>query len=393
MRVVITSRIFAPEPAAAAYRLAALAGALARSGAEVTVLTTRPPAGTAPEAAGWRAAEADDAAGAVRVRRAPVLRDASGQVRGYLQYLSFDVPLAFRLLFSRAADVVVTEPPPTTGFVVRVVCALRRRPYVYYAADIWSDAAESTGAPGFVVRAVRSLERRALRRARHVVAVTDGVADRVRALAGHDRVTVVRNGIDTRVFSPDGPTVEGPPTAVYAGTTSEWQGADVFVRAWPAVTATIPDAKLVFLGQGSAWDDLRELAEEVAPGAVEFHDLVPPAEAATRLRSAGAGLVSLKPGQGYDFAFPTKVYAALGCGTPVVYAGPGAAAEVIDRGDLGRAVDYDTDAVASAVVEVLRREPGADAERLAAWTARHASISSAAKSAADVVRHAAGGVE
>ena len=382
MRVAITSRIFAPEPAAAAYRLSALAEALAAGGDRVTVLTTTAPA---------RGGDAD-VIGAppgmppVRVRRAPVLRDRTGQVRGYLQYLSFDVPLFFRLLFDRRSDVVVTEPPPTTGFVVRIVCGLRRTPYVYYAADIWSDAAESTGAPKFVVRVVRGLERWALRGARHVIAVTDGVAERVRHLAGHDRVTVVRNGIDTRVFAPDGPVVDGPPTAVYAGTTSEWQGADVFVRAWPTVRAAIPDARLVFLGQGSAWEELRQSARVRAPESIEFHDLVPPAEAATWLRSARAGLVSLKPGQGYDFAFPTKVYASLACGTPVVYAGPGAAVAVIEDDRLGRAVGYDADEVAAALIEALGREPGHDAERLAAWTTEHASIAATARVAADVVR-------
>ena len=48
MRVVIASRIFAPEPAAAAFRLAALAEALSERGAEVTVLTTRAMAGRRP---------------------------------------------------------------------------------------------------------------------------------------------------------------------------------------------------------------------------------------------------------------------------------------------------------------------------------------------------------
>src|SRR5690606_39527813 len=73
--------------------------------------------------------------GRVRVRRARVLRDSSGYVRGYLPYLSFDVPAALRLLTVRRPDVVVVEPPPTTGVVVRLVCALRRVPYVYYRSE------------------------------------------------------------------------------------------------------------------------------------------------------------------------------------------------------------------------------------------------------------------
>src|SRR3546814_10831501 len=37
----------------------------------------------------------------ILVRRARVLRDAAGYVRGYLQYMSFDIPLAVRLLLAR----------------------------------------------------------------------------------------------------------------------------------------------------------------------------------------------------------------------------------------------------------------------------------------------------
>ena len=133
MRVVLASRLFVPEVAAAAFRLRALTDALAGAGHEVTVLTTR-----APEAAG-----PPPETGA-RVLRRPVLRDRSGSVRGYLQYASFDVPLAFRLLLRRM-DAVVCEPPPSTGVVVAAVCALRRVPFFYYAADIWSDALVAAG--------------------------------------------------------------------------------------------------------------------------------------------------------------------------------------------------------------------------------------------------------
>lgn len=221
---VVVSRLFAPEPAAAAFRLEALVRALASGGIDVTVLTSRarpgsPPADddalSRPPADGPRlpadAAQghlrADDAPGAppgdtprgparpgrVRVRRARVLRDSSGYVRGYLPYLSFDVPAALRLLTVRRPDVVVVEPPPTTGVVVRLVCALRRVPYVYYAADVWSDAARSTGSPRVVSALLARLEGWALRGARGVVAVSEGVARRVRELARREvDVEVVR---------------------------------------------------------------------------------------------------------------------------------------------------------------------------------------------------------
>ena len=384
--IVLVSRIFAPEAAAATFRLSALVRGLRDRGASLRVLTSAPPPGLT-------TADEVDLPGA-QVRRAPVLRDASGYVRGYAQYLSFDVPLAVRLLVTSRPDVVVVEPPPTTGAVVRVVTGLRsligrRVPYVYYAADVWSDASESVGAPSAVVAAVRAVERFALRGAAQVLAVSEGVAERVREL-GADPVTVVPNGIDTDVFSPDGPVPdEAPPGPflVYAGTASEWQGAEIFAEAMREVVERVPGARLVFLGQGSSWPALRGIANGLPAGAIELRPLVPPEEAAAGQRAAAGALVSIKPGLGYDFAYPTKVLAALACGTPVVYAGPGPASVDLRERDLGEAVEYAVAPVAEAMVRVLHGHPSPDADRRrrAAWVLAHRSLARTGAEAAAAV--------
>lgn len=394
-RILIASRIFAPETAAASFRLRALAASLAEGGAQVAVLTTTPPPGAA----------ADPAIPRVRVRRWPVLRDASGYVRGYVQYLSFDVPLALRLLLVGRPDVVVVEPPPTTGLVVRVICGLRRIPYVYYAADIWSDAASSVAVSSLVVRVLRQVEAGVMSGAAAVVAVNGALAERVRQLAPRARVEVVGNGVDTAVFraaepgagasaassSSAHPSADTRPTAIYAGTTSEWQGADIFVRAMPAVLERVPDARLVFLGQGSAWEALRQTARELGLGdAVRFEGLVPPAQAAERIVAARTSVVSLMPGQGYDFALPTKVLASLACGTPVVFAGPGPVRELLASAPstpgAGRAVDYEIHQVADALAEALA-SPWTRAEResLGAWAEENVSLDGVARRVRNVI--------
>lgn len=386
-RVTVVSRIFSPEPAAASFRLSALVEALADRGADVRVLTVRPHEASATDPGRSRPE--------VRVSRWPVLRDRTGYVRGYLQYMSFDVPLALRLLFSRRPDVVIAEPPPTTGVVTRAVCAVRRVPYVYYAADVWSDAATSTGASGAVVSVLRRLEAWALSGARRVIAINPGVADRVRELGARD-VAVVRNGIDTRVFTDAGPSHPDAPTgpyAVYAGTTSEWQGADIFIRAMHKVQAAVPEASLVFIGQGSAWEALQAEASALPDGGarVRFLPVAPPAVAAQWLRGADACLVSMRPEQGYDFAFPTKVFAGVASGTPVLFAGPGPVREVLSLHALGSFTNYDVDEVADKMIEMLRQEPTAEARRrLAAWAVQNSSADSTGRAAADVVLAATG---
>lgn len=424
LHIALATRIFAPESAAAALRLNVLVKELSRAGHAVTVLTTRPP----------NAVPAAAPVAGVRVRRWPVLRDKTGQLRGYLNYMSFDIPLLFRLFRPRRVDAVICEPPPTTGAVTRVVCAMRRIPYVYYAADVWSDAVAGMDAPRVVEKMLRSVESWTLRGAALVVAVSDGVAERVREL-GARRVLVAPNGIDTDVFTPSVPPLSGSererygiagPYFLYAGTASEWQGPGVFIEALAEVRGTHPDVQLLFVGQGSEWEALKAQAarlfgrqDRLRPGApaqpgspassgaetvvgegrasgggvqsgpatgkraeaipaVVFHGLVPPGEAARLQRDAVASVVSIVPGIGYDMAYPTKILAALACGTPVIYAGPGPAVGDIRGNELGAASPYEARAVAAAMRTMLDGVPP-PAERLSGWVRANRSMGAAAR--------------
>lgn len=376
--VRIATRLFSPEVGAAAFRQRVLADSFAALGHRVEVLTTRPPASVLS-----RSNAIDD--GNLQVSRWPVLRDASGNVRGYVHYLTFDIPLVFRLLARRPPALLVAEPPPTTGVVVRLVAAIQRRPYAYYAADVWSDGAASTGAPRLVVTVLRRMEAAVMRGAVLVLSVSEGVSDRVAELGvPREKILLVGNGVDTAVFAPDGPRADAEaPYFVYAGTMSEWQGADVFVEALARVRERHPQARIVFMGQGSERAALEDLARRLVPGGVEFRGVVSPAEVATWMRGAAAGLVSIKPGLGYDFAKPTKIYAATGCGTPVIFAGVGSGQALVAENDLGWAPGYAVEAVAEAMLAALTPSRSQEqARRLARWTEDNASLAAAAGSAA-----------
>ena len=382
-RALIASRLFPPEVSAGAFRLGALAASLRERGG-VTVLTTRPP-----QHAPVRA----DHPG-VDIRRWPVLRDRGGNVRGYIQYMSYDVPLLFRLLFARF-DVLVAESPPTTGLVAALVAALRRRPLVYYAADVWTDGVISMGAPTPVIAVMRWMERTVLRRAAAIISVSDEVTERLLLLgADSARIATVGNGIDTRVFTPAAPLPEGAGRYfVYTGTMSEWQRPDVFIRAFERLAAEYPDVRIRFFGQGAVESELRELSDRIVPGRVDFGGVVSPSLSASWIRGAVASLVSIVPGIGYDFARPTKTYAAAAVGTPVLFAGPETGSRLVRDAELGVAVDFDVDSVEAGMRELLicfedgRSE--ARREARAAWAREHVSLDAVADRVAEVVSQVA----
>ena len=397
MLVTLATRTFTPEPTAAALRLGALARALAVGGDTVRVLTSRLASSVARDARETEetqapegvSAHAGEGPGLVEVRRAPVLRDRTGAVRGYVSYMSFDLPLLARLLVGPRPDVVVSEPPPTTGVAVRLACALRHVPYVYYCADIVSDAAALAGVPGLVVRTVAGLESFALCGARRVIAVSDGVALRARELGARD-VAVIPNGVRVpeavATGVPDGfPACSGP-VFVYAGTVAQWLAPEVFVDAFERARERLGDARLVFVGQGSGWDALAEHARGVA--GVDLIPAVSADEADRWMARATATLASLRPG-GYDYAYPTKILASIAQGTPVIYAGPGQAARDVEESALGVACSLDVDEIAEAMVALASGAAswvGRDGAR--AWVREHRSVLASSRAAAAVVRSA-----
>ncbi|MDO5751469.1 glycosyltransferase family 4 protein [Arthrobacter sp.] len=364
---------------AAAFRLEALVHGLLEQGADVTVLTTRLPSGSPVFTPPYK------------LKRWPVLRDAGGYVRGYVQYLSFDIPAFFRLL-ATSADVVVSEPPPTTGVVVALSSLLRRRPFVYYAADIWSEALAAMDVLPIVKKSLAVVEGFVLRSAVQVIAVSEPVAEQVAKFnVPLERISVVSNGVNTSIFKAQGPSpLAEKPYLIYTGTMSEWQGAEIFIQALPYVHEKFPDVEIRFFGQGTDEAHLEATALRLAPGSVHFGGVVPPDQAAAWIRGAVGALVSIKPGQGYDFAKPTKIYAAAGCGTPVVFSGQGAGAQIVEEGNLGIACDYDPRAVAESLIELLSTPAtAADQQYRIKWVVENASLEAAGKQAAKVVLGAA----
>ncbi|MDF9277849.1 glycosyltransferase family 4 protein [Arthrobacter sp. EH-1B-1] len=360
LRIAVASRIFEPESGAAAYRLSAMVKELRARGHDVRVMTSRAPGATrsTPE-----------------VRRWPVLRDKSGAVRGYVQYASFDIPLFFRLLFGRRNHLIIVEPPPTTGVVVRLISGLRQTPYAYFAADVSSVAAEGIGVPRPVVTVLRILEGWVLSGAHTIFTVSEGVSKAVIQLGADPKNTVcVGTGIDTQQFIAEGPSAHGGDYFVYAGTMSEIQGAGVFIDAFLQIAGDFPDVRLFMYGQGVEFEDLKRRAQPLGDQ-VQFLGTVNSGTLSAVLRGATAGLASVRPSRGYDFAYATKAFASLSCGSPVIYAGVGPMKDLVEEESLGYAVPWRADAVADAMRAALSQSTTShDRSRLADWVRENFSL-------------------
>ena len=377
LRVVIVSRIYRPEPSAASLFLGSVSDALLEQSIEVEVLTAKPLPGQGTGSRGER------------VRTFPVLRDKRGYVRGYLQYMSFDIPLMFRLLFTRRPSIVFVEPPPTTGAAVRIICAIRRIPYVYDAADIWSDAAAHATSSQAVVRVLRFIEKFAMRGAKAMVTISQGVVERVAALDIDTPITVTGFGADTSTFyHSDLPLKQ---TFIYAGTYTELHGASILVDAFALFTETHHGYILQFIGNGNGQDEMVAKAHALGvAGQVQILESVPADQLRPMLNSAISSLATLDPNGGYEYAFTSKAYSSLASGCPVIFAGPGPTIEFMrtaaEHAPVGESVDYGAEAIAEAMRNAADN-PLSTTERghLATWAAENHSMMASARKVREVL--------
>ncbi|MGH2795957.1 MAG: glycosyltransferase family 4 protein [Actinomycetota bacterium] len=117
-------------------------------------------------------------------------------------------------------------------------------------------------------RAVRALlleERISCRYATHVLTVIDAMRDLFLRSVAPDKITVVRNAPDPRLFGQTGGLPARDPadrTLLYAGTVAERYGVDQIVRAVAKLKDAIPGIRARIVGDGDLVPKLRAIARE-----------------------------------------------------------------------------------------------------------------------------------
>lgn len=238
-------------------------------------------------------------------------------------------------------------------------------------------------------------ELRFLRGADLAVCVSEQVREELVGLGvDRSRTAVVPNGVDCGLFRPDAPAdagvsawaADGGRLVAYCGTASLVHDMAALVAATEALADATPEARFLFVGP---------LEPEVAPLLERRPDL------AARVRVTGpvaheAVPALLAPAAVLWTAFagahvsPLKELEYMAMGKPVVVAGAGPAAQLVETARCGTAVAIgDRDGLARATADLLRR-PEAELRSLGAagraWVTANASWSATAGTVLELVR-------
>jgi glycosyltransferase involved in cell wall biosynthesis len=290
------------------------AEALARAGADVTVLALR------------RSGEPDDETIAgVRVLHLPVARYRGESVRGYLaSYTSFFLRAAWYLsVRPRRFSLVHVHSVPEAMVFAAIVPNAAGRPVLLDIHDLSSDLYSNRlgGSPA----AVRAAERLSLRFADKIVTVHDHYRNLIveRGVPA-GKVSVVLNSPDEELFGPPRePTWPvGGPRLVYHGTFVERYGLGTLLDAFSVISPRTPGAVLELYGDGDFRHEIERRISRYGLGhAVKLSPgVVPVDEIPDCIAGAHIGVVPFLDDPFTASILPTKLLEYILMGIPAIVA-------------------------------------------------------------------------
>jgi glycosyltransferase involved in cell wall biosynthesis len=213
---------------------------------------------------------------------------------------------------------------------------------------------------------IKASERLAARVADRIVAVTDGLKDYLVWDLGveAEKIAVVPNGVDTRVFHPE-PDPESLETlrkslgiqddeqvAVFVGNLAPWQGIDTLLDCAPMVLKSLPQTKFLIVGDGAVrgFVEARIKAMDLSVNVV-LTGMVPNRRVPQYINLAD---VCVSPKRDYATGLsPLKIYEYMACGKPIISSRtPGL--EFIGEASVGKLVEAENPvALARGIIELL----------------------------------------
>jgi len=282
-----------------------------------------------------------------------------------------------RLLFHRGVDLYVTQTNPLLIVpTVAIAAALRGRPFVIIAQDLYPDALFASGlsSPGSLSgKALQRLFSWSYRRAARVVALGSFMRRRLLEKGvREDRVCVISNWAtgDIRPLDARANPLRAKWNLVdrfvllYSGNIGVGHEFDTLLRGVRHAVSAGVDAVVVFIGGGVRLAEVRELVSALGLGdRVLFKDHVAADALPLSLGVADLGVVTLRAGF-EGVIVPSKLLGYMARAIPVLYVGPDSdIAEMIRGADCGA---HCLPGAVLAVAQALQRVAG-DRALLRQW--------------------------
>ncbi|MEM1269437.1 MAG: glycosyltransferase family 4 protein [Bacteroidota bacterium] len=350
MRVLFVSHNALPEANAPASRLGAHAEEWVKHG-EVEILTAPPnfPEGRVYE--GYSNTFTQEQHGRLTMTRVPIFVAAnSGVLRRFLSFISFMVSAVWYARRLTPPDIVVASSPQFFTALAGYRIAKRFGvPFVLEVRDLWPESIVVVGAMkrNAVIRFFERVERFLYRNADHIVSVTRGIETHVLQRGGVlDRATLITNGVNPQLVNPEVESAEiqqvrertgltDPAKFIvgYVGTIGMAHRVDIVYEA--ARLCPHPDIHFVVVGAGAGREQLEALVQAQPLDNFTLAGKLPRHDIPALLTLIDVSIVHLMDTPLFRGAIPSKMFEAMGTGTPLVVGLRGESEAIVEASAAG----------------------------------------------------------
>ena len=278
-------------------------------------------------------------------------------------YLSFTCTALLATLTGPRPDVMFVESQPLSlGLVAILMKWLRGVPYIYNVPDLQIDVAQQLGfmRNRSLLRFAAALENFFLHQSWKISTVTHRFIEHFhnRGLP-RTQITFLPNGADTEFLKPQPPSralldrwrLHGKKVFLYVGTHAYYHGLDTLIEA-ATLLRERSDIVFLMIGDGPERARLKQLSVDRGLTNVIFGQS--PYEEMDQLYSiAYASVATLRKMDVAQSMRLSKVFPSLSCAVPVIYAGVGEAAELLEAHKCGVVVEPEEPALLAQAISRL----------------------------------------
>lgn len=289
-----------------------------------------------------------------------------------VNFLSFagTAGLAGILRGRRPQIIYASSTPLTVGLPGLLASAWRGAPFFFETRDLWPQSAVVAGVLSPRSRATQAAFRLArvfYRRARKVVAVTQGIAEGLVADGvPREKVLFVPNGVDdwmTRELDPPPAADSGRFKVVYVGAHGHWNGLGQILDA-AVLLRERDDIEFEFIGDGDERAAMMARAAREGLTRVQFLGAVPKQVAFEKLRQGGASIVVTWAHEFQKMVLANKIFDYLAAARPVIAGAHGEMADLIRQAGAGLVVPPENPAALAGAIRELADRPAPERDRL-----------------------------
>jgi putative colanic acid biosynthesis glycosyltransferase WcaI len=330
MRILLITQHFPPERGAV-RRLYEFAKYFTNGGHEVTVLTAMPnyPDGVVPEKYRGKFL-VKEKLNDLNIYRSYVMPASNAEPKkrmiGFITFLFSSLINSFRIK-GKFDLILASSPPVTSPLIGYILSRLRRTKLVLEIRDLQPESGEQFGNlnKSFFTESIRKIMRFLYLRADHIVCVTEGIAEWMKAYGiPESRLTTIKSGVGYDFINSHSNGIrkkygwEDKFLILFSGTLGWVRPLETIVES-ARLLADDRQYHFVFVGDGQKRDSLEALAKQYNLKNVSFVGLQPLEEIPYYLKTGDVLIECLKEVPVAKVALPTKIFEYMAAGRPIIF--------------------------------------------------------------------------